>query len=72
MIRSVRFPDAGTVSYKATFKTQFLPLPGKTGLVKWYSQLPETSAAGEELRRRKCPRVIKLIRNFMLDWFTAA
>lgn len=72
MIRSVRFPAAGPASYRATCKMQYLSLPGKIGLVKWYSHLPEASAAGEELRRRKCPRVIKQSRNFMLGSFIAA
>lgn len=71
LTRSVRFPTAGPASYSATCKKQYLSLPGKTGLVKWYSHLPEASAAGEEFRRRKCPRV-KENRNFMHDSFIAA
>lgn len=72
LIRSVRFPTAGPVSYRAKCKMQCRSLPDKTGLVKWYSHLPEASAAGEELRRRKCPRVMKQSRNFMLGSFIAA
>lgn len=69
LIRSMRFSTTELGSYRATWKMQFSWVAGKTGLVKWYSHLPEASAAGEGLRRRKCPWVIKQWRNFMHDCF---
>lgn len=59
LIRSVRFPNAGWDSNRATWRLQCLLLPGKTGLVMWYWQLPETSAAEDGVKSRKCPVVIK-------------
>lgn len=53
--RRVRFPAAEAASYRASWKTQCLSLPGKTGLVKWYLHFPASFSAEEGFRRRKCP-----------------
>ena len=53
--RRVRFPAAGAASYTASWKTQRLSLPGKTGLVKWYLHTPASFSAEEGVRRSKCP-----------------
>lgn len=53
--RRVRFPAAGAASYRASWKTQCLSLPGKTGLVKWYLHIPASFSAEEGFKRRKCP-----------------